>query len=61
VKSEEHQLTPPADFKLGTLAQFLGVSLAEEDAHDALADVRACLHIYRAMTVRTASVARQAA
>lgn len=46
---EDKSLTPPADFKLGTLCQFFGVRLHAEEAHDALADVRATVELYRAM------------
>ena len=43
------ELTPPVDFKLGTLCQYFGVPLRAEDAHDALADVRATVALYREM------------
>lgn len=46
---ERKELTPPADFKLGTLCQYFGVPLRPEDAHDALADVRATVALYRAI------------
>ena len=46
---EDKALTPPSDFKLGTLCQYFGVKLTEDDAHDALADVRATVQLYRAM------------
>ncbi|MCI0459682.1 MAG: 3'-5' exonuclease [Gemmataceae bacterium] len=46
---EDKSLTPPADFKLGTLCQYFGVRLRPEEAHDALADVRATVELYRAM------------
>ena len=46
---EHKSLTPPADFKLGTLCQYFGVSLPAEDAHDALNDVRATVALYREM------------
>jgi DNA polymerase-3 subunit epsilon len=38
---------PPPDFKLPTLCEFFGVAL--ENAHDALADVRATVGLYRAL------------
>ncbi len=47
---EDKTLTPPTDFKLGTLCQYFGVPLAVEEAHDALADVRATAELYRAIT-----------
>jgi len=46
---EDKALTPPPDFKLGTLCDYFGVELRREDAHDALADVRATVGLYRAM------------
>ena len=47
---ENKNLTPPANYKLGTLCQYFGVQLGESEAHDALADVRATLSLYREMT-----------
>lgn len=46
---EDKSLTPPSDFKLGTLCQYFNVRLRKEDAHDALVDVRATVELYRAM------------
>ena len=47
---EDKSLTPPADFKLGTLCEYFGVRLREDsDAHDAFYDVRATVELYRAM------------
>lgn len=46
---EHKTLTPPRDFKLGTLCEYFGVPLRAEDAHDALVDVRATVELYRAM------------
>lgn len=46
---EDKSLSPPADFKLGTLCQYFDVPLRKEDAHDALMDVRATVKLYRAM------------
>ena len=46
---EDKSLTPPTDFKLGTLCQYFDVPLRKEDAHDALNDVRATVELYRAM------------
>lgn len=48
---EEKRLTPPADFKLGTLCEYFGVPLKQERAHDALADVQATVELYRAMSL----------
>ena len=47
---ENKSLTPPADFKLGTLCEYFGVRLPTEDAHDAFNDVRATVELYRKMT-----------
>ncbi len=46
---EDKTLTPPRDFKLGTLCEYFGVPLRPEDAHDALNDVRATVGLYREM------------
>ncbi len=46
---ENKSLTPPDNCKLGTLCQYFGVPLRDEDAHDALNDVRATVGLYRAM------------
>lgn len=47
---DEHRLeTPPSNFKLQTLCEYFGVPLTDVDAHDALADVRATLGLYRAL------------
>ncbi len=56
---EDKSLTPPADFKLGTLCEYFGIRLRDEDAHDAFNDVRATVELYRAMTSR--KVEQQAA
>ena len=45
---EQKSLTPPASFKLSTLCEYFGVHLRNEDAHDALNDVRATVGLYRA-------------
>ena len=37
--NQDKSLTPPADFKFGTLCQYFGVRLRDSDAHDALHDV----------------------
>ena len=41
--------TPPTNFKLQTLCEYFGVILKDENAHDAMADVRATLELYRAL------------
>jgi DNA polymerase III epsilon subunit-like protein len=46
---EDRSLTPPRDFKLGTLCEYFGVRLRKDEAHDALNDVRATFQLYRAM------------
>lgn len=46
---EDKSLTPPSDFKLGTLCQYFGVRLKEHEAHEAMADVKAMFGLYRAM------------
>lgn len=48
---EDKSLSPPADYQLGTLCQFFGVRLKNHEAHEALADVRATLALYRAMNL----------
>ena len=57
---EDQRLTPPANYKLGTLCEYFGVPLAENEAHNAIADVQATVRLYRAMSEQ-AAVARQAA
>ena len=47
--AEDKSLTPPADFKLGTLCEYFGIRLRDKDAHDAFNDVRATVELYRAM------------
>ena len=47
--AEDKSLTPPADFKLGTLCQYFGVNLSADAAHDAMNDVRATVQLYQAM------------
>lgn len=46
---EDRTLTPPDDFRLGTLCEYFGIALPPDQAHDALADVRATVALYRAM------------
>jgi DNA polymerase III epsilon subunit-like protein len=46
---EDRTLTPPSDFKLGTLCEYFGALLPADQAHDALADVRATVELYRLM------------
>ena len=57
---EDKTLTLPRDYKLGTLCEYFGVPLRPEDAHDALADVRATVGLYRQM-VRFQATCRIAA
>ena len=45
---EMSEVTPPPDYKLGTLCDCLGIRL--DNAHDALADVRATVALYKALT-----------
>ncbi len=45
---EDRSLTPPADFKLGTLCEYFDVRLRKDEAHDALVDVRATVKLYQA-------------
>ncbi|MEM7316669.1 MAG: 3'-5' exonuclease [Planctomycetota bacterium] len=47
--ADDQSMTPPHDFKLGTLCECFGVRLGDEDAHDALNDVRATVALARAM------------
>jgi DNA polymerase III epsilon subunit-like protein len=42
-------LTPPANFKLTTLCEYFGIRLKEDQAHDALNDVRATVLLYQAI------------
>lgn len=44
---ERPDIVPPTEFKLGTLCDALGIVL--ENAHDALADVRATVALYRCL------------
>lgn len=46
---EDKTMTPPNDYQLRTLCQYFGVPFRAEDAHEALADVRATVALYRAM------------
>ena len=46
---EDKSLTPPPDYKLLTLCQYFGIPFSEEEAHNALNDVRATVALYRAM------------
>jgi DNA polymerase III alpha subunit (gram-positive type) len=48
---EHCHLRPPADFKLGTLCRYFGVPLDPNEAHTALADVRATVELYRRITL----------
>ena len=46
---EDRSLIPPTDFKLRTLCDYFGVPLEADEAHEALADVRATVGLFRAM------------
>jgi DNA polymerase III epsilon subunit-like protein len=55
---EDKSLTPPTDFKLGTLCDYFGVRLPADEAHDALNDVRATVSLYRELTKVRQAAAR---
>ena len=46
---EATTLTPPANYRLATLCEYFGVPLGQDEHHDALADARATVAVYRAM------------
>jgi DNA polymerase III epsilon subunit-like protein len=46
---EHPQLSAPDDFRLGTLCEYFGVPLSPADAHEAMADARAAIAVYRAI------------
>lgn len=48
---EDKTLCPPADYQLATLCQFFGVRLRNHEAHEALADVRATVALYREIKI----------
>lgn len=50
---EDRQLTPPTNYKLGTLCEYFGIPLPDNEAHDALADVRGMVDLYRGMNAHT--------
>ena len=52
---EDRSMLPPQDFKLGTLCCHFGVPFNLFEAHDALADVRATVELYRRMTMLCAA------
>ena len=58
---EDQQLTPPTNYKLATLCEYFGVRLAGNEAHDAIADVRATVELYRALRRNAATSRLQAA
>ena len=49
---ENKSLTPPANYKLSTLCEYVGVALGKHNAHDALVDVRATVELYRSFQDR---------
>ena len=58
----EHQaMTPPENYKQGTLCEYFGVRLPENEAHDAVADVRATVELYRLLMTGYNSRQREAA
>jgi DNA polymerase III epsilon subunit-like protein len=56
---EHHALTPPPDFKLSTLCHYFAIPLPPQEAHDALADVRATVELYRRIDMLSAARAAQ--
>jgi len=59
--AEQRDLSPPTSYKLATLCEYFGIRLPDDQAHDALADVRATVALYRAMMLETRVSARNAA
>lgn len=58
----EHQdMTPPTNYKLGTLCEYFGVELKDDEAHDAVADVRATVELYRWLIAANEIRAQEAA
>ncbi len=57
---QDKSLTPPSNFKLGTLCEYFGVRLRKDEAHDALNDVRATVELYRAMRAHEQQLAKAA-
>lgn len=47
--AEHPEVTPPANFQLGTLCEYFGLDFPEDVRHDALADIRATLDLYRVL------------
>lgn len=58
---ENPHLSLPDDYRLGTLCQYFGVPLNPADSHEALADVRATLGLYRALAGTDLSPQRRTA
>lgn len=58
---EDRLLTPPDDFKLGTLCQYFSIRFPASESHDALVDVRATVELYRRMTMLAAARAAEQA
>lgn len=52
---EDRLLSPPDDFKLGTLCQYFSIRFPASESHDALVDVRATVELYRRMTMLAAA------
>ena len=59
--AEDKTLTPPPDFKLGTLCHYFGIRLGEDEAHDAVNDVRATVQLYAAMRMHERQLAAKVA
>ncbi len=58
----EHQdMTPPANYKLGTLCEYFSIPLSDDEAHDAIADVRATVELYRMLMAGKEIGTREAA
>ncbi len=56
---EETTLTPPDDYRLATLCEYFGVPLGQNEQHDALADARATVAVYRKMAEISLSTRRR--
>jgi DNA polymerase III epsilon subunit-like protein len=50
---EDKTLTPPKNYKLATLCEYAGIELTDNQAHDALADVRATVSLYQKLYEQT--------
>lgn len=59
--AEQPQLPSPDNFKLATLCRYFHVPVHPLEAHEALADVRATIGLYKAFAVRRATASRSTA